>query len=159
MRHLREEPLDPAEVLATIRDERHGGSCLFSGSTRADEAAGKALVALDYQADVPLAEKELARVIAEAEARFGVAGTAVHRLGRVPVGELSVIVAASGPHRDEAFAACRYLIDEIKARAPIWKREIGSDGDGRWLDGRVQDAIVGETGSNRWDREGERRDE
>ena len=137
MRHLRDGALAPADVLDPIGDDTHGGTCLFAGSTRADEVAGATLIGLHYQADTRLADKEIARVVAEAEDRFGVAAAALHRIGRVPVGEASVIVAASAPHRGAAFDACRYLIDEIKARAPIWKRDIGPDGPGRWQDGRT----------------------
>ena len=136
MSHLRDRPLLPEDVLDAVGGARHGGTCLFAGSTRSGETAAAPLVALHYEADVPLAETEIARVIVEAEERFGVAAAAVHRLGRVPVGEASVLVAASGPHRDEAFVACRYLIDQIKARAPIWKRDLAADGSGRWQDGR-----------------------
>ena len=121
MSHLREGALDPAELLAAVGADAHGGACLFTGTTRAQEGPAGPLVALDYEADPGLADREIGRVIAEARERFGVFAAAAHRLGRVPVGEASVLVAASGPHRDEAFAACRYLIDEIKARAPIWK--------------------------------------
>lgn len=137
MSHLREEPLDPAEVMGALGDDGHGGMCLFTGSTRVEESAGRSVVALHYQADVALAEKEISRILGEAERRFAVSAAALHRLGRVAAGEASVIVGASGPHRDEAFAACRHLIDEIKARAPIWKRDIGPDGDGPWQDGRA----------------------
>lgn len=136
MTHLRQEPLDPAEVIEALGDDGHGGTCLFTGSTRAEQSAGGSVVALHYEADVALAEKEIARVVSEAEQRFAVTAAALHRLGRVAAGEASVIVGASGAHRDEAFAACRHLIDEIKARAPIWKRDIGADGEGQWQDGR-----------------------
>ncbi len=95
MRHLRDGALAPADVLDPIGDDTHGGTCLFAGSTRADEVAGATLIALDYQADARLADKEIARVVAEAEDRFGVAAAALHRIGRVPVGQASVIVAAS----------------------------------------------------------------
>lgn len=137
MRHLRDGALAPADVLDPIGGDAHGGTCLFAGSTRADEVGGAALVALHYEADSALADTEIARVVAEAEDRFGVSAAAVHRIGRVPVGEASVMVAASAAHRDAAFDACRYLIDEIKARAPIWKRDVGPDGPGRWQDGRT----------------------
>lgn len=90
-----------------------------------------------YEADDDLAEDEIEAIIREAREKFGAAAAAAHRLGRVEAGEPSVVVAASAPHRSEAFLACRYLIDEIKQRAPIWKQAVFADGRTRWDDGRA----------------------
>jgi molybdopterin synthase catalytic subunit len=97
----------------------------FSGVTREVER-------LDYEAYVEMAEERLAAIAAEAVARFGLCAAAVeHRIGEVPLSEPSVIVAASAPHRGEAFAGAREIIDRVKAEAPIWKKEEGE----RWVEG------------------------
>jgi molybdopterin synthase catalytic subunit len=89
---------------------------------------------LEYEAYETLAVKEGKRIVAEALARFGVRRVAcVHRLGELAIGELAVWVAVSAAHRDEAFAACRYVIDEVKQRVPIWKKEHYPDGDSGWV--------------------------
>jgi molybdopterin synthase catalytic subunit len=134
------EPLNTAAAVARVSCPEGGGICLFLGVTRADHAAAGAggdalgpLLALDYQAYVEMAQKEIRKLAAEAAARWPVCRLVVwHRLGEVPVGEPSVIVAVSCPHRAEAFDACEFLIDELKRIAPIWKREIRQRGS-RWL--------------------------
>lgn len=121
VRHVRvtDAALDLAALAAAVRDPRAGAVVLFEGITREVEA-------LDYDAYAEMAEPRLA-AIAEAEAaRHGLCAVAVeHRVGRVGLGEASVIVAVSAPHRGEAFAGGRAIIDRLKAEAPIWKREQG----------------------------------
>ena len=117
-----EEALDLGALAARVRDPRAGAVVTFSGVTREVEA-------LDYEAYAEMAAAEMSRIVAAAIARHGLcAAAAEHRVGRVALGEASVIVAASAPHRAEAFAGAREIIDEIKARAPIWKRE-----EGEWI--------------------------
>src|SRR5829696_5328480 len=118
-----DEPLDVAALSAAVRDPRAGAVVLFEGVTRD-------VPELDYEAYVEMAEPKLT-AIAEAEAaRHGLCAVAVeHRTGTVPLGEPSVIVAASAPHRGEAFAGARSVIDRVKAEAPIWKVEV--DGEDR----------------------------
>lgn len=128
------EPLDAAAVLAAVADPDHGGTALFVGTTRR-EGGDRAVAELRYEAYDELAVAEMAAVAAEARARFGARVAVVHRVGAVAVGEPSVVVAASAGHRPAAFAACRYVIDELKRRAPIWKQEVGPDGAGAWMDG------------------------
>ncbi len=90
--------------------------------------------ALEYEAYGPLAEKEGARIVAEAGTRFRIVGAVcVHRTGRLGLGELAVWIAVLAGHRDEAFAACRYIIDETKARVPLWKKEHYADGATEWI--------------------------
>jgi len=117
------EPLDVAALSAAVRDPRAGAVVLFEGVTRE-------VAELDYEAYVEMAAERL-REIAEAEAeRHGLCAVAVeHRTGTVPLGEPSVIVAASAPHRGEAFAGARAVIDRVKAEAPIWKVEVGEGGE------------------------------
>lgn len=120
--------IDEAAVAAWVRQAGAGAVVAFAGTTR-DAFEGKAVLELRYEAQVALAVSELEAIRSEAAARWpGLLLAIVHRLGVVPVGETSVFVAASAPHRDAAFAACRYAIDELKARAPIWKREVYADG-------------------------------
>jgi molybdopterin synthase catalytic subunit len=109
-----------------------GGTALFVGTTR-DHSEERQVELLEYEAYEELAVKELERVAAAAVERHGLgAAYLAHRLGVVPVGEASVIVAASAAHRDEAFAGCRELIDELKRLVPIWKKERWAGG-GRWV--------------------------
>jgi len=133
---LETDPLDLAALCAAVGDPEHGGIATFLGTTRR-EADLHEVEALDYEAYEELALSEMRAVAGEAEARYGAHVALAHRVGRVLVGEASVAVAASAPHRAAAFAACRYAIDELKARVPIWKREVHADGGTRWLDGRA----------------------
>ena len=114
--------LDP--LIERVRDARAGAIVTFSGVTRE-------VAELEYEAYVEMAEKEIVKVVERAIERHGLcAGAAEHRVGAVPLSEPSVLVAASAPHRDAAFAGAREMIDEIKARVPIWKKE-----EGEWVPG------------------------
>ena len=125
------EPIDAAALAAT--SPRDGAGCLFVGVVR-DENRGRAVVAIDYEAYEEMA-LPLLREIGEETLRLHPVSDVrlVHRLGHLRVGEASVAVAVSSPHREEAFAACRHAIDELKARVPIWKKEHYADGSA-WLD-------------------------
>ena len=119
-------PLSLDDVAARVRDPRAGAVVTFSGTTRDVEF-------LDYEAYAEMASARIDAIVAEAIERHGLCRAAAdHRFGRVALGEASVIVAASAPHRPEAFAGAREIIDRIKAEAPIWKRE-----DGEWVEGTV----------------------
>ena len=123
-----EEPLALDPLAQRVRDPRAGAVVTFSGVTREVER-------LEYEAYAEMAEERMAAIAAEAAERHGLCAAAVeHRVGPVPLSEPSVIVAASAPHRSEAFAGAREIIDRVKAEAPIWKKEI-EDGDGRWVEG------------------------
>jgi molybdopterin synthase catalytic subunit len=105
-----------------------GALCLFLGVVR-DENDGRRVLRLEYEAYEEMALPLMQEIAAEARERFGASDVRiVHRLGRLEVGEVSVAVAAASPHRAEAFAACRYAIDTLKARVPIWKKEFYADG-------------------------------
>ncbi|MEI8089067.1 MAG: molybdenum cofactor biosynthesis protein MoaE [Opitutaceae bacterium] len=127
------EPLDPAALQRTLSDA-HAGACVtFEGWVR-DHNEGQPVVALDYEAYAPLAEKEGLRILAEARERFAIRGAVcVHRVGALKIGELAVWVGVTAAHRGAAFDACRYLIDEMKARLPIWKKEHYTDGATVWI--------------------------
>jgi molybdopterin synthase catalytic subunit len=130
------KPLKPQALLAKVNSGSHGAVDLFIGVVR-DHHKGRGVRAVTYEAHAPLAAKVLTRIRAEAESRFAAKVAATHRLGRLRVGQASVVVAASSAHRAEAFAACRYVIEQIKARLPVWKKEHYADGTSAWLDGRA----------------------
>ena len=120
------EPID----VAALQDaaSRDGAVCLFLGVVRG-ENDGRGVVRLEYEAYEDMALPLMEEIAADARRQFGVSDVRiVHRLGRLEIGEVSVAVAAVSPHRAEAFAACRYAIDTLKARVPIWKKEFYSDG-------------------------------
>jgi molybdopterin synthase catalytic subunit len=126
-------PIDPAALRAKLADPACGGYAAFEGWVR-DHNEGQRVQHLEYEAYEALAVREAGRIVAEAVTRFGIAHAAcAHRVGDLAVGELAVWVGVSAPHRDEAFRACRYIIDEIKHRLPIWKKEHYVNGDSGWV--------------------------
>jgi molybdopterin converting factor subunit 1 len=130
---LRDTPLSVDEVLDAVRSPSAGGIVIFIGTVR-DHADGKSIARLDYEAHTAMAERELARVLAEITEQSPTTRlAALHRTGELLVGDIAVVVAASAPHRAEAFAACREAIERIKQRVPIWKKEWGIDGSGSWV--------------------------
>jgi molybdopterin synthase catalytic subunit len=132
MAELRDEPLSLDEVRAAVVDPRAGGIALFAGAVR-NHDHGRDVVRLSYSAH-PSAEAELRRVCEKVAAEFDIcAVAAVHRVGDLAVGDLAVIVAVSCPHRAEAFAACRVLIDELKQSVPVWKEQVFSSGESEWV--------------------------
>jgi len=125
--------IDTASLHARCLHARAGAFVAFEGRVR-DHNGGRAVTGLRYEAYAPLAEAEGGRILDEAMARFGlVEARCVHRTGELAIGELAVWVGASAAHRDAAFAACRWIIDEVKARVPIWKYERYADGAADWL--------------------------
>lgn len=131
---LTAEPLTLDALIAHVGDPEHGGTATFTGTTRREEGL-RDVVALDYQAYDGLARAEMRTIAEEAAARYDARVAVAHRTGRVPVGEPSVAVAVSAGHRAEAFAACRYVIDELKSRVPVWKQAVFADGTTEWQDG------------------------
>ena len=126
-------PVDPQRLLAAVADHEAGANVLFVGTARA-LTNGRPAVALEFEAHEPMAGPELERLCRVAVEKFGLVACAVeHRLGRVPVGEASVAVAASAPHRREAFAAAEWLMERIKREVPIWKCEERPDGRRDWI--------------------------
>ncbi|KAK8954640.1 Molybdopterin synthase catalytic subunit [Platanthera zijinensis] len=121
--------LDLTRYVDYVRDPAAGAIATFEGTTR-DTFEGRRVVELRYEAYVPMAARQIAGVCAAARAAWSLCRIAVaHRLGTVPVGEASVFVAASSVHRADAMEACRFVIDEIKASVPIWKKEVYEDGE------------------------------
>lgn len=132
---LSERPLDTAAVIARVSGPGIGGVVSFLGAVR-DHARGREIAHLEYEAYAGMAEREMEAIAAEAAARWpGVRVAIAHRTGTLAIGELAVVIAAGAPHRAEAFEACRFAIDTLKQRVPIWKKEFASDGE-YWVDDR-----------------------
>jgi len=126
-------PLRPEEYRLNLNDPSCGAYCSFEGWVR-NRNEGRPVERLEYEAYESLGIKEGERIVAEAVDRYGVsAARCVHRLGILELTDLAVWVGVSSPHRDEAFAACRFIIDEVKQRVPIWKKEHYVDGDSGWV--------------------------
>jgi len=130
-----EAPIDPAALIAAVTDPSAGAVVLFLGTVR-DHAPGRAVVtSLEYETYHEVVEQRIAAVVVEARNRHPVVAVAVaHRVGVLRVGEVSVGVAVSSGHRPEAFAAARFVIDELKSTAPIWKKETW-EGGAEWVEG------------------------
>lgn len=140
---LTREPISPAALLAEVASPGCGGTCLFLGTVR-DAPEDGGVTAIEYTAYDAMATAELDRIRAEAAKRWPTARLAIrHRLGLVATGEASIGIATSAPHRDEAFAACRYVIEEVKRRLPVWKKELRADGTTLWVDPQGRPAVVG----------------
>lgn len=130
---LSERALDTQALKSSLRHDSAGGFVAFEGWVR-NENEGRSVHRLDYEAYSAMAEKEGLRIVSEAIERFGLsAARCVHRTGRLAIGDIAVWVGASSPHRGEAFEACRFIIDQVKVRLPIWKKEFYEDGDSGWV--------------------------
>jgi MoaE-MoaD fusion protein len=125
---LTREKIIPANLSEALATEADGAVCTFEGVVR-NHSRGRETLFLDYEAYEPMALRQIREIAQRAQADFGIHGVAlVHRLGRLQVGECSVFVGVAAAHRAEAFAACRWLIDTLKATVPIWKKEHFADG-------------------------------
>ena len=127
--------IDPQAVLAMVGSPADGAAILFVGTVR-EQNEGRAVNGMRYDAFVEMAEPVLHDIAAEAVARAGSERVAVvHRIGELEIGDVSVAIAVSSPHRAEALDAARFIIEQIKVRVPVWKHEHYADGDSRWLAG------------------------
>ena len=135
---LSSSPLEGGRAIAFASGAEAGGVAVFLGTTRAEDRGGdgQPLVALDYEAYGEMALKQLRELAGRARQRWPMIlkMALLHRTGRVGLGEPSVVIAVSTPHRGEAFAACQWLIDTLKAEVAIWKKEVWGDGRGTWVD-------------------------
>lgn len=140
------EKIFEEEVFRMIRCQKHGGMNLFFGAVR-DFNGGKNVTAVAYDAFEPLAEKILRDIAGEACVRWGesLRICVVHRVGKLSCGDISVAVGVSSRHRDESYQASRYIIEQLKHRAPIWKKEFYEDGETQWLKGH---ALCQKTGAH-----------
>jgi molybdopterin synthase catalytic subunit len=130
---LTSSPIDPSAVLAQVASHEAGAVVLFLGTTR-EFTHGRRTISLDYECYAEMAERKLADLEAEARRRWPLIGCSiVHRLGHLGLGEASIAIAVSSPHRQDAFAAGQWLIDTIKEDVPIWKRENWADGTSQWV--------------------------
>lgn len=137
------DPIDTAELLTRVGDPQDGAVALFLGIVR-NHNESRPVTGMDYEGYAEMAREQLSTIVREAAERAGSDRiAAVHRLGTLAVGEVSVAIAASTPHRAEAFDAARYVIEEVKKRLPVWKREHYLDSGAEWLDGRVPVAQSG----------------
>ena len=125
---ITEEPLDAASVTALVKSPANGGVVTFEGTTR-DETGGRTVMRLEYEAYTEMAEKTFQQIFNEVQERWSITDVAVaHRIGRLELGEASLIVAVAAPHRAEAFNIAMYVVDRIKEIVPIWKKEFFEDG-------------------------------
>jgi molybdopterin synthase catalytic subunit len=131
-------PLDPTSLLAEVASVGNGASILFVGTVR-DVNDGRAVSGIEYAAYESMAMRELESIVSEAAARFDVSDIVVeHRIGQLGLGDASVVIAAAHAHRAQAYDASRFVIEEIKRRVPIWKREKYVDGTRQWVDPTVR---------------------
>jgi molybdopterin synthase catalytic subunit len=129
---LSDEPLSLDRVVDEVRDEQAGAIATFTGTTRI-QSRGRTVTHLDYEAYEGMAERVMAEIAEGLQARYELSAVAIHhRVGRVGIGETSVVIAVSAPHRRDALAACQDAIDELKERVPLWKKEVYSDGE-EWI--------------------------
>jgi molybdopterin synthase catalytic subunit len=129
MFRVTDKPIDLHELVHCVTDPEAGAIATFIGTTR-NNNQGRKVIALDYEAYPEMAEKELARLGEEAKKKWQICRMAiVHRIGPVQITEPSVIIAVSAAHREAAFAACRFAIEEIKKTVPIWKKEVYEGGE------------------------------
>ncbi len=133
MIEISDKSIDTAELARSLRDPRAGGYTAFEGWVR-NENEGHEVLRLEYEAYEPLSIKEGEKIIAEAREKFPFFNArVVHRTGLLELGDCAVWVGVVSKHRDEAFKACRYIIDELKVRLPIWKKEHYVNGDSGWV--------------------------
>ena len=130
---ITDRDIDPAALLKGMGDTRSGACVTFEGRVR-QQNDGRGVKSLDYEAFAPLAEKEGLKILGEAREKFAVLDlVCVHRTGSLALGDLAIWIAVTAEHRGAAFEACRYVIDEAKARVPIWKKEHYADGSTEWI--------------------------
>lgn len=134
------EPISAESVLPLVDDEKHGAALIFLGVVR-NHNEGRDVSAVHYEAYQQMAQQTLEQIVGEAVQRVGEArAAAVHRIGELAIGEVSIAIAVSTPHRAQAFEACRYIIEEVKKRLTVWKQERYVSGEAEWLDGEVPSA-------------------
>lgn len=132
---ITEKPLNPEEIVSGLKKDTYGAVATFLGIVRG-YARGKKLLYMEYDAYREMAEKKLQEIVEEIKTKWKLEDVAIcHRIGRLEIGETSLVVAIASPHRKEAFQACQYAVDRIKHTVPIWKKEVDVDGGGHWVEG------------------------
>ena len=143
MSHLTRGPISIDALIREVSGPERGGTCVFLGTVR-DAPGDGGVTGIEYSAYDAMAEAEFDRILAEAGQRWPQVRIAVrHRLGLVETEEASIAIAAAAPHRADAFDACRNVIEEVKKRLPIWKKELRADGSAQWVDPHGRPAVVG----------------
>lgn len=138
--HVGPEPIDPASGVEFVHSPEAGAITQFLGTVR-NHNDGVGVVELAYESYREMAEAEIRRIVEDARGRWEIIKShTVHRTGRLDVGAVSVSVTVSSAHREAGFAACRFIIDELKERAPIWKHETTTDGEARWVEPETADS-------------------
>jgi molybdopterin synthase catalytic subunit len=135
--HLTHAAIALDALLAEVSGPECGGTCVFLGTVRNEpgQSGEPGVTAIEYAAYETMVEAEFARLLDDARARWPAARLAVrHRLGTIPAGEASIAIVAAAPHRAAAFEACRFVIEEVKRRIPVWKKELRTDGSAIWVD-------------------------
>lgn len=139
---LTRDPVSLDHLLTEVTSPACGGTCTFLGTVRG--SPGEPVTAIEYSGYEQMVEAEFARILNEVRERWPAARSgAQHRLGLIPRGEVSIGIAVAAPHRAQAFEACRYIIDAVKERVPIWKRELREDGTTVWVDPSGRPAAAG----------------
>ena len=133
MTFLTEAEIDVTRLAAHVAGVGRGAQVSFAGTVR-NHQDGREVSQLHYTAYGPMAEAQCRTIVDEAEARWPVSVVLQHRVGTLAIGDAAVVVVAAGDHREEAFAACRFVMEEVKRRVPIWKRERYADGTEAWVD-------------------------
>ena len=128
-----DSPLEPESFTKAIISTASGAVITFLGTTR-NETAGKKVLYLEYEAYNPMASEKLQEICDEIKQKWTITDIAIgHRVGKLEIGDISLVVALSAPHRNEAFESCKYLVDRLKETVPIWKKEVFADGE-VWID-------------------------
>ena len=134
MTYITRDALSVERLVAEVAGATLGGTGVFLGTVR-DGPDEQGVTAIEYSAYEEMVEAEFGRLLADARGRWPEARIVVrHRLGTIPVGEASIAIVAAAPHRAQAFEACRYVIEEVKRRVPVWKKELRVDGSEVWVD-------------------------
>ncbi len=132
MIEITHERLEPEQITSVVRKDSNGAVVTFLGTTR-DNFQGKRVVTLEYEAFEDMAIKKMEEIRTDLQAEFTIEDVAIaHRIGAVPIGEISLVVAVASPHRKEAFLACHKAVDRLKEIVPIWKKEVFEEGS-RWV--------------------------
>src|SRR3954454_4641108 len=130
--YLTSDPIELSSLMTRVQSSEQGGIACFLGTVR-NHHGGREVARLEYSAYQPMAEAECARIVTEAENRWNCTVALEHRVGTLSIGDIAVAIAVASAHRDEAFTACRYVIEEVKRRVAIWKREFFADGTVEWV--------------------------
>lgn len=135
---LTSENIDLTKILSEIDEPGHGAQLVFTGIVR-NRNQGRNVLSVSYDAFAPLAQTTFREICEEAQDKWGkeLYLALIHRMGTLQIGEISVAIVVSSPHRDECYQASRYLIENLKTRAPIWKKETYEDGETQWLQGHA----------------------